>query len=324
VPLVWRRRWPFWSGIAVGVITMVLDNFETPYLSFAAIVAVYTVATYGTAVERRIAIVFVVLAVGYGTFAGADFGSLAEDALVYGTAWVLGALQRTRRAYMAELEARAERLEQEREDRARLAVAEERSRIARELHDVVAHSVSLMVVQTLAARSTLRRDPAAADEALEQVETVGRDSLKEMRRLLGVLRRDEQASMSPQPGLGDLDELVGQLGDLGLLVARKTHGEPKPLSPLVDLAAYRIAQEALTNVLRHAQASRAEISTEWSDGTLTLRVVDDGSGKAPPEAGFGIVGMRERAQLVGGKLTAGPSRGGGFEVVAQLPLREHL
>jgi signal transduction histidine kinase len=156
------------------------------------------------------------------------------------------------------------------------------------------------------------------------VEKIGRDSLKEMRRLLGLLKRDDAASMAPQPGLNDFGDLVAQFDGAGLHVAHISHGAPKPLSPLVDLAAYRIAQEALTNVLRHAGARRAEVTTEWSDGLLTLRIVDDGAGSGSPnEGGHGIVGMRERAHLVGGTFTSGPRETGGFEVVAELPLQEH-
>ncbi|MCU0262043.1 MAG: sensor histidine kinase [Ilumatobacteraceae bacterium] len=242
---------------------------------------------------------------------------------------------RTRRAYLVELEQRAERAEALRAAEAREAVAEERTRIARELHDVVAHSVSVMVVQAGAARHIAERDPVRAADALGTIEQVGRESLQELRRVLGVLRSgpDEVTGTAPQPDLGALDGLVAQCRDAGLRVDVIVDGPVRPVPAGVGLTAYRIVQESLTNVLKHAGPAAASVAVSYRPADLTVEVVDDGRGAASTtrpagstgstgstgSAGHGIVGMRERAATCGGSLVAGPRPGGGFRVRAVLP-----
>jgi signal transduction histidine kinase len=248
--------------------------------------------------------------------------------VIYATAWILGDNIRVRRAYTAALEARAALLEREREEHARLAVAEERARIARELHDIVAHHVSVMVVQAGAARRVLAQQPNLATEALNDVEATGRQALAEMRRMLGVLRSDVEAdALAPQPSLERLEALVEQVGEAGLPVDLVVEGARRPLPPGVDVNAYRIVQEALTNVLKHAGKAAAKVRVRYGPRDLELEITDDGRGAAAAVlsrmgAGQGVVGMRERAQLHGGELEAGPLMTGGFQVRARLQIDE--
>jgi signal transduction histidine kinase len=210
---------------------------------------------------------------------------------------------------------------------ARAAVIDERTRIARELHDVVAHGVSVMVIQSVAGRALLRRDPDSAEEALRVIESTGKNALAELRRLLGVLRSDEDAAgvdVQPQPGLGDLDQLVASVAESGLRVDLKVSGEGAPLTPGVDLAAYRIVQEALTNVIRHAGTDRATVRVQREPRELVLEILDGGGGAGSngggSGGGHGLPGMRERAALYGGELVAGPRPQGGYAVRARLPV----
>jgi signal transduction histidine kinase len=217
---------------------------------------------------------------------------------------------------------------EEQRQRERVAVGEERSRIARELHDVVAHSVGAMVAQAQGARRVLDRDPARAREALEAIERTGRDALEEMRRSLGILRRtDADAPLAPQPGMERLGALVAQARDSGLQVELVTEGEPAPLPAGLDLSAYRIVQEALTNTLKHAGPVRARVAVRYCGEALELEISDEGTPVGAPATataeagdGQGLVGMRERAGLYGGELHAGQSPQGGFVVRAVLPL----
>jgi len=240
----------------------------------------------------------------------------------FGGAWVLGRALRRRRLATVELRDRAARLEQEREERARAAVAEERGRIARELHDVIAHSMSVIVVQAGAAEQVLEHDPARATEALRSIRRAGTDALEEMRRLLGILRHeDEELTLAPQPSIARIDELLGQARAGGLPVELVVDGRPRQLAPGVELAAYRIVQEALTNSRKHAGAAHAQVTVRYAPDALELDVVDDGRPSQPVEGtGHGLVGMRERAALYGGVLEAGARPEGGFAVHARLPL----
>jgi signal transduction histidine kinase len=244
-------------------------------------------------------------------------------------AWVLGDSMRYRRAYYANLEDRAARLERERDAQARVAAVAERARIARELHDVIAHNVSVMVVQADGASYALASDPARAREALTAISATGRQALAEMRRLLGVLRREGDGTNSvraPQPGIGELGELLDQARGAGLPVSFTVEGDPRPLPGGVALAAYRIVQESLTNTRKHAgPVTSASVLLRYSPDTVVLTISDDGwgdlGGAALPGApGHGLTGMRERVAIYGGSITAGPRPGGGFEVVATLPL----
>ena len=226
----------------------------------------------------------------------------------------------TRRAYTKALEERAERLERERNAERARAVAEEQARIARELHDVIAHNVSVMVVQAAAANDVFDTRPERAREALHAIEASGRSALAELRRLLGVVRGDG-AEFTPQPGLDRLDDLVAQVRAAGLAVAVSVEGAPRSLPTGVDLSAYRVVQEALTNTLRHAEATRADVSLRYRDDELDVEVRDDGGGNGERRRpGRGLIGMRERVTAFGGSLETGPPNTGGFGVSARFPL----
>jgi signal transduction histidine kinase len=201
-------------------------------------------------------------------------------------------------------------------------VAEERARIARELHDVVAHSISVMVVQAGAERRALRDDRAETREVLETIETTGRQTLAEMRRLLGMLRRsDDEIELAPQPGMEHVDALVDQVREAGLPVTLDVEGRRVPLPAGVDLSAYRIVQEALTNALKHAGPASARVTVRYGDGELELDIVDDGAGAVNGNGGgHGLIGMRERVTMFGGDLDAGARREGGYAVRARLPI----
>jgi signal transduction histidine kinase len=229
---------------------------------------------------------------------------------------------RRRRGRVTDLESRAAQLEREREEKAQLAVSEERARIARELHDIVAHGVSVIVAQARAGPH-LTDDPERANGVFRAIESSGREALVELRRLLGILRSDDQQlAIGPQPGLTSLTSLVEQVRASGLPVDLRVEGEPVHLPAGVDLSAYRIVQEALTNVVKHAHATSAEVEVRYRPDALELAIVDDGRGAAVSTngTGHGLIGMRERVALYGGKLDAGRRDGGGYSVRARLPL----
>ncbi len=220
------------------------------------------------------------------------------------------------------LEDRASQLEREREERARVAVAEERARIARELHDVVAPSVSVIVVQAQATQRLIDGEQYEVRQALGSIETSGRQALVELRRMLGILRRSgEEPALSPQPGLRHLDALIEQFRESGLPVELSVEGEAKPLSPGMDLTSYRIVQEALTNTLKHAGPARAWVAVRYQGEEVELEVIDDGAGTGQGGgSGHGLIGMHERVGLYGGTLKSGKREGGGYFVRARLPL----
>jgi signal transduction histidine kinase len=226
---------------------------------------------------------------------------------------------RTRRAYYRELEAKAERLERERGESERRAAAEEQARIARELHDVIAHNVSVMVLQAAGGREVFDADPVRAREALGAIEATGRDALAELRRLLGVT--GDGGAIAPQPGLPHLELLVDQVRAAGLIVDLAFEGETEDVGAGVELSAYRVVQEALTNTLRHAFARRVWVFVRRRDGELEVEVLDDGAGPPamPGAHGRGLAGMRERVTLFGGEFDAGPRPDGGFRVHARFP-----
>ncbi|KUL43014.1 sensor histidine kinase [Streptomyces regalis] len=338
-----RRRMPekmLLLAIGVGVAQLVLD-VSTTAANFAFLVITYTVAATGARWASRLA-----LAVGLGAAPLAQLRWPENDSSILGTvalmifmtvpfalAWVLGDSIRTRRAYYEQLEERATRLEKEREAQAKVAVAAERARIARELHDVVAHNVSVMVVQADGAAYVLDAAPDQAKKALETISSTGRQALAEMRRLLGVLRTGEHqegGEYVPQPDVEQIDELIQQCRTSGLPVDFKVEGTPRPLPSGVELTAYRIVQEALTNTRKHGGPNAgASVRLVYFDDGLGLLVEDDGKG-APHELyeeggadgqGHGLIGMRERVGMVGGTLDAGPRPGGGFRISALLPLK---
>jgi signal transduction histidine kinase len=243
--------------------------------------------------------------------------------VLLGTPWAAGVGIRRRRASEGNLERRTVELERDREERAREAVAEERARIARELHDVVAHGVSVMTLQAQGGARVLDSEPEEARRAFTAIEDTGRRSLVEMRRLLGMLRRgDDELPLAPQPSLAQLDALVAQVRAAGLPVEIVREGEPAALPPGVDLSAFRIVQEALTNALKHAGPAQATVIVRWGERELELEVVDSGNGAPVGDAdgGHGLVGMRERASVFGGTLEAGHQPEGGYLVRVRLPL----
>jgi len=332
VPLLWRRSHPsvVLLLVAAAFAARVLLGFNPGIAGFGLLVAMYSVAAYEWGVRR---LVFLVVA-GLGFLAGfVVFGvtgnprsfAITVPSLFFVAAWLIGDYLRTRRAYVAQLEERAARLERERDQDRRLAADEERTRIARELHDVVAHDVSVIAIQAGAARAVQATRPEAAAQALGLIETTARETLIELNRLLGVLRANNGATADrrPQPGISQLPGLVEELRAAGLEVDARVEGEARPLSPAVDLSAYRILQEATTNVLKHARARRVDIRVRYAETMLALDVRDDGAGDGRDPAassGHGLIGMRERVALFGGKLHAGRNRAGGFSVHARLPL----
>jgi signal transduction histidine kinase len=337
VPLVFRQRFPTAVLTIAGWSIMIYSVIGYPPGAggIGILFALYSVASN---TDRRTAICAAVLTM-IGIAVSLVGGAMSENLplneivleavanyVIYATAWIVGDNVRVRRAYTASLEARAAMLERERGEHARLAVAEERARIARELHDVVAHHVSVMVVQAGAARRILTTQPALATEALDVVETTGRQALVEMRRMLGVLRSDEPPeNLAPQPSLDRLDALIDQVRDAGLDVELTVEGARRPLPPGVDVNAYRIVQEALTNVLKHAGQARATVRVRFGLRHLDLEITDNGRGAAAaildaPGDGQGLVGMRERVHLHAGALEAGPLIAGGYRVRARLQI----
>jgi signal transduction histidine kinase len=245
--------------------------------------------------------------------------------LVGGGPFLVGRIVNARVQLARELREKATRLERDQAEKQKLAVAEERARIAREMHDVVAHNVSVMVVQASAARRMIDHDPVRAREALSSVEQTGREALAEMRRMLDVLRaEDERAALSPQPSIDELEALIELAREAGLDVDLEVEGERRRVSSSVDLSTFRIVQEALSNTIKHAGAAHARVRVRFGDDEMEVDVVDDGHGVRPRDdngKGHGLVGMRERVAMLGGRLEAGYRANGGFEVRATLPLK---
>ncbi|MFF9149868.1 sensor histidine kinase [Streptomyces sp. NPDC055051] len=340
-----RRRAPermLVLTVALGVVQLALDL--APFVAnFAMLVMIFTVAAHdGPRWASRLALAGGIVAAPLSQLRWPLEGSVSVPGQVFFTvimavpfalAWVLGDSLRTRRAYFAQLEEKAARLEREREAQAKVAVAAERARIARELHDVVAHNVSVMVVQADGAAYVMDSSPETAKQALETISTTGRQALAEMRRLLGILRTGEHKEAGeyvPQPDVEQIEELVEQVRGAGLTVDLIVEGTPRELPTGVGLTAYRIVQEALTNTRKHGGPDvGARVRLVYFDDGLGLLVEDDGRG-APQEMyedggadgrGHGLIGMRERVGMVGGTLDAGPRPGGGFRISALLPLK---
>ena len=249
-------------------------------------------------------------------------GTFVFVPVLFGISWAAGFAVRSREQQTEAAEARAAQAEQEREAAARLAVAEERARIARELHDIVAHAVSVMVLQVGAVRHRLPDELADDRDALRDVERTGRAALTEMRRLLGAMRRDgDGVELTPRPGLGSLEPLLDEIRRAGLAVELHVEGNPVPLPDALDLSAYRIVQEGLTNALKHAHASHADVVVRYRPDELQIDVRDDGHGPSTSDGlGHGLVGIRERVKLYGGQMNAGAANGRGFILSTRLPL----
>ena len=327
------RRWAsvtvlFFVVVMLGVQSNLFNPPNQPPLAsfIILLVAFYSSAVHGDG-RRAVfgaaaAFAIGVLAIDVPRFlAGESPGQIVPAWILYFVLWFAGRTIRRRRLQADLLEDLAAKLKIEREEKARAAVAEERSRIARELHDVIAHSVSVMVVQAQAAQRLLEGEQSEARQALGSIETTGRQALTEMRRLLGILRRtDAEIALIPQPGLEHLETLIEQTREAGLPVELRVEGEPGPLPPGVDLTAYRIVQEALTNTLKHAGPAKAKVRIHYGNYALELEVSDDGAGKGKGEGtGQGLIGMQERVALYGGALESG-NRDGGYLVRARLPL----
>ncbi|WP_190132076.1 sensor histidine kinase [Streptomyces mashuensis] len=309
---------------------------------FAMLVIIYTVASSGARWSSRFALVGGLLAPWLAAARWPTPGESLSKGMLgtafvtvpFVLAWVLGDSVRTRRAYWAQLEERAARLEKEREQQAQIAVTAERARIARELHDVVAHNVSVMVVQADGAAYVMDASPEQARQALQTISSTGRQALAEMRRLLGVLRTDDSAEGGgeyvPQPDVEQIGDLVEQVRGAGLPVDFKIEGAPRPLPSGVELTAYRIVQEALTNTRKHGGPDvGASVRLTYFDDGLGLLVEDDGRGAGQElyasggadGRGHGLIGMRERVGMIGGTLDAGPRPGGGFRISVLLPIK---
>jgi len=341
LPLALRRRAPLTVLLACTAAFLtsriLLDSVETSITTIVMSLAVYSAAAHGRARWRSwvcgiclVAVMAEVLREAIVIFPPDlpnlllnQIFALLVNLVLFGAMWALGAALGSGRRRAKELLHRTVELEHEREENARRAVFDERVRIARELHDVVAHHVSMMGIQAGAARVVLGRDPVMATEALAGIETSSRQAVLELHQLLGFLRQeDDPDDLAPQPSLGQVHSLAANMSDSELTVEVSVEGEQRPLAPTVDVSAYRIVQEALTNTLKHAGASRADVHLRYWPGELELEIIADGHGVADPSStlgGLGLIGMRERASLHGGQLTAGPAAGGGFAVRVKLP-----
>lgn len=327
--VLWRRSAPA-TVLAVNVGTAVAFaflGFPVVALGVAILIAGYTAASE---LDRRSSLIALMLTIGamvvvlgFGPIR-TDVSTVVSNVVALAVIWFLGDAQRTRRAYVLELENRTAELERARGDLARSAVAEERVRIARELHDVVAHSMGLIAVQAGVGAHVIDSRPDEAKRSLQAIEQASKSALGEIRRMLGLLRSsDEDPETHPSPGLEDLRRLVGEISRTGpLQVDLQLDAPPDDVSSGVELTIYRIVQEAITNVIKHAAASRARVAVRFSHDVATIEVVDDGTGAPPhPSVGHGILGMRERATMHGGALETSSLREGGFRVAASIPLR---
>jgi signal transduction histidine kinase len=330
--LRWRRRAPLpatavlmTAAIAQAAwLTAVDDTFVTVLI---LVLMMYSLGFHAEGREATIGIVFAAgtaLVLSYTVDPGDVWFPVA---FFFVMPWAGGRAMRNRLMLTRELAEKAARLEHQREERAAHAVADERARIARELHDVVAHSLTVMVIQAGAARRLVDRDPDRVVEVAGTIKHMGREALDEMRRLVGVMREaGEGPELAPQPTVADIEALVQRARDAGLHVELTVEGGRRDLPPGVDLSAYRVVQEALTNTIKHANASSASVAVRYGEGELFVAVTDDGSGSGStvdvPSGGHGLTGMGERVSLYGGELEAGERAGGGFEVRARFPVQQ--
>jgi signal transduction histidine kinase len=332
VPLAWRRVAPV---LVLAVCTSAMFLYFTlgyfpSFASFGFVLALYTVAAHRdrrVSIPAALAIAATVLTILALSREPVEIDMVLAECLIVGAVWFIGDGLRVKRSQVIVLEDRATRLEHEREEVAQRAVAQERRVIARELHDMVAHNVSVIVAQSAAAQRVFDVDPEEGRTALRSIEASGRDALAEMRRLLGLLRTDDDRAdaRDPQRGLDDIETLLSQVREAGLPVELRVEGRPRPVPSGLGLSAFRIVQEALTNVMEHAGPATATVTIRYATSSLDLSIVDDGWGSivedpGPIQARYGHLGMRERVGLFRGELRVGPRRGGGYEVAASLPL----
>jgi signal transduction histidine kinase len=331
LPLFARRRFPFAAPAAYWLLAAAISFGDGVLLAFVGSLGVVGLASAFLLGNLRnplkagagliIVLVGIVIVV-YNIPGALPVGDFAFIPLRFVVAWVAGWALRERAEQAEAAEERAVRAEREREAAARVAVAEERARIARELHDIVAHAVSVMVLQVGAVRHKLPDSLGEDRDALRGVELAGRTALTEMRRLLAAMRRDgEDVEFTPQPGLDGLDSLLQEVGRAGLPVELHVDGEPFPLPRGIDLSAYRIVQEGLTNALKHASATLADVTVRYRPDEVEIEVRDNGLGSATTDGlGHGLVGVRERVKIYGGEMSAGTATGGGFVLSTRLPL----
>ena len=330
--LLARRRFPFAAPASVWMLAAALSFVDGRLVPFATSVfvagfaAAFLLGNLRDVAQARLGLAIVLggAAIVVYNDPSHDPGNLIFTPLLFVIGWLAGFATRERAEQAEAAEVRAAQAEREREAAARIAVAEERARIARELHDIVAHAVSVMVLQVGAVRHKLADNPPEDIEALAGVERTGRTALAEMRRLLGAMRSDgDDAALAPQPGLGNLGVLVEQVGRAGLAVRLHVDGEAYPLPHALDVSAYRIVQEGLTNALKHARASQADVTVRYGSDALFIVVRDDGRGASPDNGyGYGLAGIRERVKIYGGEMTADAVSGGGFVLRTRLPVRD--
>ncbi|MGZ8724479.1 MAG: sensor histidine kinase [Aeromicrobium sp.] len=333
LPLLGRGRFPFAAPASVWLLAAAISFVDGRLVPFTAsivvagLAAAFLLGNLRDSVQARLGLVIVISGSAIVVYNDPirNAGELFFTPLLFVIGWLAGFAMRERAEQAEAAEVRAAHAEREREAGARIAVAEERARIARELHDIVAHAVSVMVLQVGAVRHGLADTLPEDKEALEGVEQTGRTALAEMRRLLGAMRRDDDdLELAPQPGLGNLGVLSEQVGRAGLPVRLHVDGDPYPLPHALDVSAYRIVQEGLTNALKHARASQADVTVRYSPDDLYVEVRDNGDGALPSDGlGHGLVGVRERVKIYGGEMKADAAIGGGFVLSARLPLRGH-
>jgi len=332
--LLARRRFPFAAPASVWLMGAALSFIDGRLATFngatlaAGLAAALLLGNLPDSVEARLGLIIGLA--GAAVVVENKPGHQAEEFIfipvLVAIAWLAGFALHERSEQTEAAEGRARQAEQEREAMARIAVAEERARIARELHDIVAHSLSVMVLQAGAVRHRLAGDLAEDKSALEEVEEAGRQALAEMRRLLGVMRRDDdERDLTPQPSLASVDALVDQISGAGLPVHLHVEGEPIALPTGIELSAYRIIQEGLTNALKHGRASRADVTLRYIRDALEVEVCDDGQGRATTDgAGYGLLGIQERVKIYGGTMTVETAPGRGFALKTRLPLESHV
>ena len=328
--LLARRRFPFGAPTALWLLASAMSFIDvaavlhSPAAFMAGLIAAFLLGMVRSPAQSRVGLAIAAGSIAIVVYNGADtlLGDVVFASIQVTIAWLAGWGFGLRAAQAEDAEQRAAAAERERESAARVAVAEERARIARELHDIVAHTVSVMVLQVGAVRHRLPATLQADSDALQGVEQTGRTALTEMRRLLGAMRSEGQAAeLAPQPGLDSLDSLLTQVERAGLPVTVEHDGERVELPRAVDLSAYRIIQEGLTNVLKHAQARRADVTLTYSPDDVRIQIRDDGRGCTTTDGlGHGLVGVRERVKIYGGEMSTASGSNGGFVLSARLPL----